>query len=423
MFDEDGALALVPEYEMVVGLFAGFRHDQGCVDIVGFERVDAELAVVIVAHMDTDAGTQSESPACNRRIGAVADSRHFDRELKGDFVAESYAEHAVLIIDVAVDACIFEPDELVYHRVSYRKHVESHVNNFIMHAGGIMMRMKTLREAIEEARAESRALGHFNISDSNQLKALALASQSTGLPVIVGLSEGEREFFPLAHARTLVDAYRFEGIQLYLNADHTYGLEKAQAAIDEGVDSIVVDGAKMSAEENISFVRAVVEYARESGRDVVVEGELGYIGQSSKLHDELPAGVTLENLTTPEESARFVRETGIDCLAPAVGNVHGMLKSAAEPRLHPDRVADIAASAGVPLVLHGASGNTAEDIRACIASGVAVVHINTELRVAYRDALRASLGGDEVAPYKFLAPAVETMATYVSGKLREFAGL
>lgn len=284
-----------------------------------------------------------------------------------------------------------------------------------------MVRMKTLREAIHDAQSRTIALGHFNISDSNQLKALAAASQASGLPVIVGLSEGERDFFPLSHARALVDAYRSEGIEMYLNADHTYGLEKAQKAIDDGVDSIVVDGAKLGTDENIALVRAVVEYARDSGRDIVVEGELGYIGQSSKLHDELPAGVALENLTTAEESARFVRETGVDCLAPAVGNVHGMLKSAAEPRLHPDRVADIASATGVPLVLHGASGNTVEDIRACIGAGVAVVHINTELRVAYRDALRAATAGEEVAPYKFLSPAVSAMASYVEGKLREFA--
>lgn len=282
--------------------------------------------------------------------------------------------------------------------------------------------MQTLREAAAAARADGKAIGHFNISDSNQLRALAIASKETSLPVIVGLSEGERDFFPLKHARALVDLYRAEGIQLYLNADHTYAREKALSAIQDGVDSIVVDGAKLSMEENIAYVKDVVAMARASGRDVIVEGELGYIGQSSKLHDELPEGVSLENLTTPEDAARLVTEGGLDMLAPAVGNIHGMLKSAAEPRLHPDRVAAIAQSTRVPLVLHGASGNTEEDIRACIKAGVAIVHINTELRVAYRDALRANVAGDEVAPYKFLTPAVEAMKSYVVGKLRSFAG-
>ena len=119
---------------------------------------------------------------------------------------------------------------------------------------------------------------------------------------------------------------------------------------------------------------------------------------------------------------RLVEEGGLDMLAPAVGNIHGMLKSAAEPRLHPDRVGAIAQATGLPLVLHGASGNTEDDIRACIKNGVAIVHINTELRLSYRDALRASLASDEVAPYKFLTPAVDAMKVYVSEKLRVFAG-
>jgi len=284
------------------------------------------------------------------------------------------------------------------------------------------MPMQTLREAVSQAKAQKNAIGHFNISDSNQLKALALAAQETGFPVIVGLSEGEREYFPLVHARSVIDAYRADGIRMYLNADHTYSLEKAKSAIDAGVDSIVVDGAKGGMVENISMVQSVVAYARQSGRDVVVEGELGYIGQSSKLHDELPEGVTLENLTTVEDAQKFSVESGVDCLAPAVGNIHGMLKNAAEPRLHPERVAEIADATRLPLVLHGASGNTEDDVRACIASGVTIVHINTELRVAYRDALRSSVAGDEVAPYKFLLPVVESMKTYVVGKLRLFDG-
>src|SRR3989344_1938291 len=132
-------------------------------------------------------------------------------------------------------------------------------------------RAMTLREIVTEWKSEGKALGHFNFSDSNQLRAIALASKKTNLPVIVGLSEGEREFFPLSHARSVIDAYASEeGVQLYLNADHTYGLEKAKQAIDAGVNSIVIDGAKLSIEENIALVKSVVAYGR--GRDVGVEG-------------------------------------------------------------------------------------------------------------------------------------------------------
>jgi len=281
----------------------------------------------------------------------------------------------------------------------------------------------TLREAIAEYKAGGKAIAHFNFSDSNQLKAIAEAAIETGLPVIVGLSEGEREYFPLAHARALVNLYRAQGIQIFLNADHTYSFEKVKQAIDDGVDSVVVDGAKLPFEENAALVKRCVEYARASGRDVVMESELGYIGQSSKMLDELPEGVSLENLTTVEEATRFVGASGIDCFAPAIGNIHGILKNAKEPKLHADRVKEIADATGVALVLHGASGNSEEEIGACIKAGVAVVHINTELRVLYRKSIEASFAAhpDEVAPYKFLAPTVAEMKSYVSHKLKVFA--
>ncbi|MEK7109298.1 MAG: class II fructose-bisphosphate aldolase [Patescibacteria group bacterium] len=283
--------------------------------------------------------------------------------------------------------------------------------------------MKPLRQVIGEYRQAGKAVGHFNISDSNQLRAIALAVKATGLPAIVGLSEGEREHLTLLEARGLIGAYQKEGVPLYLNADHTYSEQKAKEAIDSGVDSVVVDGAKLPVAENIAMTKTVVAYARASGRDVVVEGELGYIGTSSKQLDALPEGVTTENLTTAEDAKKFVAETGVDCFAPAVGNVHGMLKNAAEPRLHPERVKEIADAVGVPLVLHGASGNTEDDIKACIAAGIAVVHINTEFRVAYRDGLRDSLAAtpQETAPYKFLAPVEQKLEEFIAAKLRLFA--
>jgi fructose-bisphosphate aldolase class II len=284
--------------------------------------------------------------------------------------------------------------------------------------------MRTLREAVTDYKAARQAIGHFNFSDSNQLHAIAKAAKDTNVPVIVGLSEGERDFFPLSHARALVDIYRAQGIEIFLNADHTYSIEKVQRAIAAGVDSVVVDGSKLPLEENILMTSAAVKYARASGRDVVMEGELGYIGTSSKILDSLPEGVTPENLTTVDDSKRLIEGSGIDCFAPAVGNIHGMLRSAKEPKLHPDRVKEIADATNVPLVLHGASGNTEEEIFECIKAGMAIVHINTELRLTYRTSLEETLKNnpDEVAPYKFLNPAVEAMKEFVAHKLKVFAG-
>jgi fructose-bisphosphate aldolase class II len=284
--------------------------------------------------------------------------------------------------------------------------------------------MKALRETITEFRAAGKAIGHFNFSDSNQLKAIIDASKESGLPVIAGLSEGEREYFPFMQARALVELYQNQGVQIYLNADHTYSVEKVQRAIAAGVDSVVVDGAKLPFDENIHLLMTCVKYARAAGRDVVMEGELGYIGQSSKELDSLPEGVTEANLTTVEDAKKFVEATGIDCFAPAVGNIHGMLKNATEPRLHPDRVEAISKALNIPLVLHGASGNTEADISACIKAGVAVVHINTELRVLYRNSLKKTLeeNPDETTPYKFLTPSVEAMKNFLVEKMRVFAG-
>lgn len=283
--------------------------------------------------------------------------------------------------------------------------------------------MQTLRELVHAYAQGGKALGHFNISDSNQLLALARASKETGIPAIVGLSEGEREFFPLSHARALIDLYQKEGIPLYLNADHTYGIEKVKAAIDAGVDSVVVDGAKLSFEDNVELLMASVAYARASGRDVLVEGELGYIGSSSNVMDALPEGaaVTEEMMTKPEELRSLVEKTGIDLAAPAVGNIHGIVTSG-QPKLSIARIFELAKTAGVPLVLHGGSGSPDEEFVEAVKAGIAMIHINTDLRVLYRDTLRSTLEtSKDVAPYKFITPSVDAMAAYVAQKLRLFA--
>ena len=285
--------------------------------------------------------------------------------------------------------------------------------------------MTSIRSMLERARIAHRGVGHFNISDSNQLKAIANAARETGLPVVVGLSEGEREFLPLAQVRGMIDCYRAEGLQMFLNADHTYSFDKARDAIDAGVDSIVVDGAKLSYAENVKLVSLVVIYARGSGSDVVVEGELGYIGQSSQVIDRLPEGaaVTEAMMTKPEELHRFAIETGVDAMAPAVGNVHGIVSSG-QPKLSIERIKALVAESPVPLVLHGGSGSSDEEFREAVAAGIAMIHINTELRLTYRHGIERGLASmpHEAAPYKFLAPAVEDMSAYVAQKLRLFSG-
>lgn len=282
----------------------------------------------------------------------------------------------------------------------------------------------TLRETIEAYRAEGKGLAHFNFSDSNQLKAIAESSKETGIPVIAGLSEGEREYFPISHARALIDVYRSQGIEIFLNADHTYGIEKTKAAIMDGVDSVVVDGAKLPFEENLALLTEAVSVARASGRDVLVEGELGYIGSSSKVMDALPEGAaaTEELMTKPEELADLVKRSGIDLVAPAVGNIHGLIKGG-QPKLSISRIGTLSAAAGVPLVLHGGSGSPDEEFQASVRAGMVMIHINTDLRLLYKESLTKSLTEhpEETTPYKFLTPAVDAMKTYLMQKMKLFA--
>lgn len=273
-----------------------------------------------------------------------------------------------------------------------------------------------LRECIADAEARGVAIGHFNISDTEGFKAVVEGAKSLNLPVIIGVSEGEREFIGLREVVALVEVARKNGMPIFLNADHTYSIEKAKVALDAGVDSVIIDGSAMPFEENMAMTKEIVSYAK--GR-CLVEGELGFIGQSSKILEEIPTGVTKTN---PDEARKFVTETGVDLFAPSVGNIHGIVKSG-EPNLDIELIKTIKESTKVSLALHGASGNSDEDIRAAIKAGVSIVHINTELRLSYKEGLKDAVQSGEIAPYKFMQAAVDDMKQVVINKLKLFNNL
>ncbi len=292
-------------------------------------------------------------------------------------------------------------------------------------------------ELVKKYEAEGKAMAHFNISNLDQLRAICEVAAELNEPVIIGASEGEREYMGVPMVRQMVDEMKKEyNVPIYLNADHTYTFEKVKQVVEAGYDSVIVDGAKLPYEENVALVKSCVDYVREyetkingdldflSKRNgekvrILVEAELGYIGQSSSLNTSLPEGVSEENLTTPEQARDFVMSTGVDMFAPAVGNVHGMLIDAPEPRLHIERVKSIRIAAGVPLVLHGASGNTDEDLKGAIDNGVSIIHINTEIRKAFTDGVRAFLMSklNEIAPYKFGKSGQDEMKKVVRAKM------
>ncbi len=291
--------------------------------------------------------------------------------------------------------------------------------------------MFSLREVIKDAEYKKTAVGHFNISTIDQLWSIYRAAKSLGVPVIIGASEGERDFIGVSQAVLLVQSIRDQfNYPIFINADHTYTYERVKEAIDMGFDSVIFDGAKLPIDENIKITKQCVEYARQVSkaeeRDILVEGELGYIGSSSKILDKIPEGAAVAeaNLTTVAEAERFVKETGVDLFSPAIGSIHGALKFDHDPDLNIQRLIDIKKEIVIPLVLHGGSGLTDENFVKGIEAGLSVVHINTEIRAAWRDALKETLlnaDPNEVAPYKILGLSSKRVEEVVKMRLKLFS--
>jgi len=287
--------------------------------------------------------------------------------------------------------------------------------------------MHVLRDVLEQSQKDGVAIGHFNIADMVLLKAVFASAQELKVPVLVGASEGEREFMGVRQLAALVRSLQEEfDFPIFLNADHTHSLVKAVDAAKAGFDAIVFDASALPFEQNVRQTKEAVETLKSINPAILVEGEIGDIGTGSEIHEEAP---DLEKgLTTPVEAKQYVESTGIDILAPAVGNMHGMLKSMVQgetrKRLDIARIAQIKSAARVLLTLHGGSGTDDEDLRKAIAAGINIVHINTELRVAWRHGLEDALvkRPDEVVPYKILPFAVESVKQVARSRLRLFNG-
>lgn len=285
--------------------------------------------------------------------------------------------------------------------------------------------MHQLRSVLEEAQSKGVAVGHFNISDWVLLKAVFESAQELQLPVIVGVSEGERAFLGVAQVAALVKSLREKnGFPLFLNADHTHSLDSAIAAAKVGFDSVVFDLSALPLQENIRQTKQAVETLKSVNPEILIEGEIGDIGTGSEIHDSAPD--RSKSLTTPEEAKHYVASTGVDILAPAVGNMHGMLRTMLQgdvkKRLDLTRIREIKDACKSFLTLHGGSGTDDGDFQKAIAAGINVIHINTEVRVAWRRGLEEAFGQkpDEVVPYKLLPAAEESIKQVVLARLRLF---
>lgn len=287
--------------------------------------------------------------------------------------------------------------------------------------------MKTLKEYIQYAQENKKAIAHFNVANSDMLMVVVEAAKEVSeeygenIPVIIGASEGERDAIGTTQFVDYVTSLRNEhAYPFFTNADHTFGAERTCEAIDAGFDMVIYDGNKVSHEENVEITKQVVAYKNEVNPNCLVEAELGFIGLGSNIKDEMPDGVSEETMTKPEEAKKFIEQTGIDVLAPSVGNVHGMVKTG-NPHLNPQRVTEILQATNTPLVLHGGSGSPSEDIDAVIDAGISIIHISTELRAAFRKGLEEGLSEEsDVAPYKYSKKAKQYMKDVAASKLRQF---
>jgi fructose-bisphosphate aldolase, class II len=283
--------------------------------------------------------------------------------------------------------------------------------------------MHVLSHILEQTQKDAVAIGHFNISDLVLLKAVFGAARDLNVPIMVGASQEERNFMGVRQIAALVHSLRDEfAFPIFLNADHTHSLPEALEAAKAGFDSVVFDASALPLEQNISRTKeAVIALINPA---ILVEGEIGNIGTGSQIHEQAPD--LAKSLTSPDEARRFVELTRVDILAPAVGNMHGMLKGMVngESKKHLDiaRIAQIKNATQVPLTLHGGSGTDDEDLRKAITAGINIIHINTELRVAWRRGMDEALAKqpEEIVPYRVLLPVVKSLQQVAYSRLRLF---
>jgi fructose-bisphosphate aldolase class II len=286
--------------------------------------------------------------------------------------------------------------------------------------------MHDLKNILKQAQKQGVAIGHFNVSDLVLLKAVFAAARELNVPVVIGASKGERDFMGVRELAALIRMFRQEfDFPIFLNSDHTHSIPEAVEAAKAGFDVVSFDSSALPFDENVRQTREALQAVKAIDPGILVEGEIGDIGTGSQIHETAPD--LSKSLTTPAEARQFVESTGVDLLAPAVGNMHGMLKSMVngetKKRLHIERIAEIKNAAQVPLTLHGGSGTDDNDLRKAITAGINLVHINTELRVAWRQAFEKAFVDhpSEVVPYKILAFVADWVKQVALARLKLFS--
>lgn len=279
------------------------------------------------------------------------------------------------------------------------------------------MPLVSMTEMLKKAKAEGYAVGQFNLNNLEFTQAILQAAEAEKSPVILGVSEGAGRYIGgfktvVKIVEGLLEDYKIT-VPVAIHLDHGSSFDKCKEAIDAGFTSVMIDASHHPFEENIEITSKVVEYAHSKG--VSVEAELGTVG--GQEDDVVAEGVIYAD---PKECEVLVKRTGIDCLAPALGSVHGPYKG--EPNLGFAEMEEIGKITGLPLVLHGGTGIPLKDIQKSISLGTAKINVNTENQIASAKVVRQVLAEkpNEYDPRKYLGPARDAIKETVIGKMREF---
>jgi fructose-bisphosphate aldolase class II len=272
---------------------------------------------------------------------------------------------------------------------------------------------------LEKAMAEGYAVGAFNTNNLEITKAIVAAARELDSPLILATSEGAINYAGINNLKAIAEIAAEESrLPISLHLDHGTSLEIVMRCIRHGWSSVMYDGSKLPFEENVANTRQVVELAHLVG--VSVEGELGRL---VGVEDNISVTEREAAMTDPDQAQEFVKRTGVDALAVAIGNAHGFYKG--EPQLDFIRLEQIRARVEVPLVLHGASGIPDEGIRRAVKIGVDKINIDTEVRAAFQKAVASFLAENPqvIDPRKILGPAIKAMSEVVKSKIELFGSV
>lgn len=267
---------------------------------------------------------------------------------------------------------------------------------------------------LDAANADGYALGAFNIYNSEGVRAVISAAEKASSPIMLQLHPAAITYGGPALVAGCLAAARATNVPVAVHLDHSDALEAIEAALAAGIASVMADGSQLSYEDNITFTAAAAQSVHQRG--AAIEGELGRLSGSE---DGLSVADYEAHLTDPEQAADFVDRTGIDALAVCIGNVHGHYRSV--PQLDFARLEAIQRAVDVPLVLHGASGLPAEQVKRAISLGVRKFNVNTEVRSAFVGALRARLAAHDAPDLlDLMRDAIAAMEAVVIDKIELF---